>query len=225
MKRKLDECVMKKFTLLELLVVVAIIGILASLLLPSLGKAREKGKQAVCLSNARQISLAVSMYITDNNGQAPFDDLLDHNTRWFDLLAPDYLSAPRTEGWAPEVSKCPSGMNITAQWQATIAMNTKITGKNQNGDSGAWTANRIPIHSAVNPSETCLMIDSVYNWRSNSNGNMTLQKVMEESDQAKVARHLNKANVIRLDGSGVSKSALFLLSTNNWDNPFWHPEK
>ena len=216
---------MKKFTLLELLVVVAIIGILASLLLPSLGKAREKGKQAVCLSNARQISLAATMYITTNNNNAPFDDLIDHNTRWFDLLSPDYLSAPKTAGWAPEVCKCPSGMPITAKWQATIAMNSKITGKNQNGDSGAWTANRIPIHSAVNPSETCLMIDSAYNWRSNGNGNMTVERLLEEASDARVARHLERANVIRLDGSGVSKTAQFLLTTNNWDNPFWHPEK
>jgi len=216
---------MKKFTLIELLVVVAILGILASLLLPSLGNAREKGRQAVCLSNARQISLATQMYINDNNGKAPMDDLIDHNTRWFDLLSPDYLMAPKTAGWSPDVAHCPSGMEITANWQATIAMNSKITGKNQNGDSGAWTANRIPIHSAVNPSETCLMIDSAYNWRSNSNGNMTLERVLEETQESRVARHLDKANVIRLDGSGVSKSAQFLLTTNNWNNPFWHPEK
>lgn len=216
---------MKKFTLLELLIVIAIIGILASLLLPSLGKAREKGKQAVCLSNARQISLATMMYVSDNNNKAPIDDIIDHNTRWFNLLSPDYLSEPKTPNWAPEVSKCPSGMKIDANWQTTIAMNSKITGKNQNGDSGAWTANRIPIHSAVNPSETCLLIDSIYNWRSNSNGNMTVERIMEEADDAKVARHLNRANVVRLDGSGVSKTAQFLLTTNNWDNPFWHPEK
>lgn len=48
---------------------------------------------------------------------------------------------------------------------------------------------------------------------------------MEEADNAKVTRHLNRANVVKLDGSGVSKTAQFLLTTNNWDNPFWHPEK
>ncbi len=52
----------KKFTLIELLIVVAIIGILVSLLLPSLAKSREKTKRAVCISNQRQIGIALSSY-------------------------------------------------------------------------------------------------------------------------------------------------------------------
>jgi len=58
---------MKKFTLIELLVVVAIIGILASLLLPSLGKAREKGKFAVCKSNLHQWMLASTLHANDRD--------------------------------------------------------------------------------------------------------------------------------------------------------------
>ena len=64
---------MKKqnFTLIELLVVVAIIGILISLLMPSLSKAREAAKAAVCVSNLSQISKALQMYIDDNSGFYP----------------------------------------------------------------------------------------------------------------------------------------------------------
>lgn len=54
---------MKKFTLIELLVVVAIIGILASLLMPSLSKAREVTKRAVCASNQKQIGLYFINYV------------------------------------------------------------------------------------------------------------------------------------------------------------------
>ncbi len=61
----------KKFTLIELLVVVAIIGILASILMPSLSKAREKGRQAVCLSNLKQFGVAIELYISANGSYFP----------------------------------------------------------------------------------------------------------------------------------------------------------
>jgi prepilin-type N-terminal cleavage/methylation domain-containing protein/prepilin-type processing-associated H-X9-DG protein len=55
------------FTLIELIVVIAIIAILASMLLPALSKAKLKGTGAVCLNNHKQLSLAFQMYATENN--------------------------------------------------------------------------------------------------------------------------------------------------------------
>jgi hypothetical protein len=61
----------KFFTLIELLIIVAIIGILLSLLLPSLSKAREKAFTAVCGSNMKQLSDANQVFLKENNFKFP----------------------------------------------------------------------------------------------------------------------------------------------------------
>ena len=53
------------FTLIELLVVIAIIAMLAAILFPVFARAREKARQASCLSNVKQLALGVSMYKSD----------------------------------------------------------------------------------------------------------------------------------------------------------------
>ena len=62
-----------RFTLIEILLVIAIIAILASLILPALSKARERAKRASCLSDNRQLSLMVFFYAEDNNTVLPLD--------------------------------------------------------------------------------------------------------------------------------------------------------
>jgi prepilin-type N-terminal cleavage/methylation domain-containing protein/prepilin-type processing-associated H-X9-DG protein len=59
------------FTLVELLVVLVILGVLAGLLLPVLGRAREAGRATACMGHLRQIGLALQMYVDQNNQRLP----------------------------------------------------------------------------------------------------------------------------------------------------------
>jgi len=63
----------RAFTLLELLVVVAIIGMLAALVLPLLGRARARGKDVSCLNNLKQWALATLMYADENDSRLPLE--------------------------------------------------------------------------------------------------------------------------------------------------------
>lgn len=77
-------CLAGAFSLVELLVVIATFATLLSLLLPSLGSAREAGRSTVCLSNLRQAAIAVTSYAYDFRGVAPpgAANFLANRNRW-----------------------------------------------------------------------------------------------------------------------------------------------
>jgi prepilin-type N-terminal cleavage/methylation domain-containing protein len=105
------------FTLIELLVVIAIIAILASILFPVFAQAREKARQSSCLSNQKQLTMALNMYAQDYDDTLPiysygtlnsylnapgsFGYLGADGPRWADLIFPYVKSR--------QVFDCPDG--------------------------------------------------------------------------------------------------------------------
>lgn len=132
----------KKFTLIELLIVIAIIAILASLLLPALNSARNKANTAKCISNMKQISNANQMYLSENDDH-PATCIPPNNTEWYKNLtiylnkkenlwhcpgtasAEKDLLVPYTDIMAPKVFRQKAGIGING-WAFRGRTNTNV---------------------------------------------------------------------------------------------------
>jgi prepilin-type N-terminal cleavage/methylation domain-containing protein len=154
------------FTLIELLVVVAIIAVLIALLLPALATARESAKQAVCISNMRQIGVAVNFYMNAYNGfivpsatwegaSNPRDNPGDRT--WYHILHSEKLltfdfSDPKVLHCASHI--VPSAYSQLAKQYVSYATNRYVCGFSNNESS--WKMRN--IESFENSPSTVIMI-------------------------------------------------------------------
>jgi prepilin-type N-terminal cleavage/methylation domain-containing protein len=114
------------FTLVELLVVIAVIALLAAILFPAFATARAKARETACLSNMRQHGLAFSMYVQDYDGLYPYAvDPADRDTPQIWNGFPAFKAQIPALPWVHEVLQpysksrelfhCPSDQGITIE--------------------------------------------------------------------------------------------------------------
>jgi prepilin-type N-terminal cleavage/methylation domain-containing protein len=127
----------KGFTLIELLVVIAIIAILAAILFPVFAKARERAQQSACLSNTKQIGLALMQYLEDNNSRFPCNPYANGvagQTRpWFHCLMPYTKTAA--------IFQCPTHKGLPGDYTPGKVDLTRMLHSQYNVVSGPVPAN------------------------------------------------------------------------------------
>lgn len=162
------------FTLIELLVVIAIIAILAAILFPVFAQAREKARQTACMSNLRQVGLAVLQYAQDNDESFVHTELggdVDdaHEYFWGDMLLPytknwNLLACPDTDVKMAFKVSPPAPAASSEQWTYPYGINDVIAADCVSSDDPACKHVGVagqPLSAVIYPASTVLIADNL----------------------------------------------------------------
>lgn len=214
------------FTLIELLTVIAIIGILAAILIPTVGAVREKAKQVKCVSNLRQWGMAVIAYTNDNRGNYAIqeryttDDGSTGNWYWYQFLRPmvygKYLGAVENAmGSCPSQEVIPGSNSINSTGYMLARPSSDIGGAPLNTMT-------IPYQRIRNPSKFVLMTERAYNADNTPVTGSDFESVQLTNANARAnaqgfIRHSAKMNTLWGDGH-VSKTAFSGTAGDGWND-------
>jgi prepilin-type processing-associated H-X9-DG protein len=167
--------------LIELLVVIAIIAILAAILFPVFALARDKARQTMCLSNTKQMALAITQYIQDYDEVFPRDTNDGQQTFWMDYIQPYCKNEA--------IWRCPSRPNPTLRVNAGRANDFTAYGYNWFFLGSFYPGNTITVNgqsytsvttcslAAVGaPAQTILAAESSY-YNGNPNNDGTIYAI------------------------------------------------
>jgi prepilin-type processing-associated H-X9-DG protein/prepilin-type N-terminal cleavage/methylation domain-containing protein len=231
---------MRKFTLIELLIVIAIIGILISLLLPSLGKARNRALDAVCLSNQKQIGILMSVYTVGNYGLLP--NHRKGNKSWIEFIDPslneNLYKCPRIDSWSysdgsrciPDVSSVVSRVHkvtygYNGWWLGLYEYNKGASGQPMNKNYMFQSEAASPANLLVTSDSRPIKSGNSFKW-----GSSVWYPFRRSSNPDKMegayATHGNKksmTNVLFLDGH-VKPEKAFPLNYDSAKSTMWNPD-
>jgi len=200
---------LKKFTLIEVLVAIAIIGILASMLLPVLGKARRTAKTVLCKNNLKTLGMANFFYADNwNNYAVPHKD---NNGNWW------YKNGEFKE-YYPYFRQDQNNFQVNAACHEAVARTADTTNGiradlvyGHNGIGGG-SGNSLGFRGI-----SYNMISSPSNFLHYSEQNNQDAGVYPGNFDS---RHEDKSNVLYLDGHVAPISYLLAISTANTDAPW-----
>ncbi|CAA6692386.1 MULTISPECIES: prepilin-type N-terminal cleavage/methylation domain-containing protein [unclassified Lentimonas] len=203
----------RAFTLIELLTVIAVIGILAAISIPAIGKAREKANATKSLSNLRQLGVATQIYVADNKGMLPAIDWKIEEywltSLWEIIYERDMLSQEADQSMdtifnSPLHEPVAEGEEQGDNLKAFYGMNGWLAKKVDNGD-GTKTKFGIPQISVLNPTKTMLYGDAQ-------------KRVLWDLPSSIHYLHGNKCNFVFIDGHVESLTAEEMVALGD---PFW----
>ncbi len=232
------------FSLIELLIVVAIVAILSGLLFPAVGYVREKARNTSCLNNLRQWGMALNLYLDEHRSIFPAcpkgrPNPAGEKDAWFNVLPPyinvqamkDMKVVPMPGKGLRSPFLCPSdagsGAAITsfdteaadAQYYSSYTFNTLVDDGNT----------RIRLNNIQHQSAFVIMAETGDGLNSGINLSTIVGSNADEGYAYNAFRHRNSANFVFADGhaENVVQEKIWrdgLSETDNYGGYFWNPK-